>query len=526
MKDGKIKQSIVQIKNYFIAWPKAKRIRAGVIAGLIVLAAIALTVWLNHGRSGYRVLYQDLSAEEAGEVYRTLQELGGKPQLNAQGEVMVPSAEYDVWLLQLAAKGYPQTALPYDVFASHAGMTATEAESEQWLLYQLQDRIQATLQHMEGVSGADVTINMPESSDYIWEQAEGGKKASAGILLNLKRNVELTPLQVTAIKNLVASSVPQMEPADVTVVDAATSLELSGTADGGTGPMASGQNLLLEQQGQQQIEDNIVRVLTPRYGHNGVVAAAKVTLDYDAMMTEKMELIERPENGGGYVTQFQEGYGINGSVAAGGLVGEEDNTDIPNYAYRAPNTANGMTDYSRKVDYDYGYIKTQVEKGNAILSRATVSVMVDEETMSEARRAELVSLISNSADIDPLFITVSSFHAAAAAPEDEAPQGEDTAPTVPLWVLIAAGAALLLVVLAVIVALLVRRRKRRLAALALADEAAADQSLASRIESYQEQLEAPSDEEEAVLQEVRDFAKTNPEITANLLRSWLKEEDN
>ena len=530
VKVQKLKDSVVNVKNFFLAMPKEKKIRAGIVTAAVLVAAVIITLMLNFNRSGYQVLYSNLERTEAASIYQTLLEMGASPKLNDKGEITVPQEEYDIWLLQLAAKGYPQTALPYDIFNSHSGLTATESDKQQWLLYQLQDRIQETLKRMEGVDSSVVTITMPPTSDYVWQQASQQEKATAGVLLSLHDDIQMSPQQVTAIKNLVASSVPKMEPADVTVVDGKTSLELLDSDDKDNG-LTSTQNLQLEQMVQRQIEENVERILAPRYGRAGVVAAAKVTLDYDKMMTEKLELAEKPENGGGYTTHYEEEYGVNGSQAAGGIVGEENNTDIPEYAYQNPDAEGGMTAYSRSIDYDYSYIKTQVEKGNAALKRATVSVMVDEKNLTVNRRNELVSLVSNSADIVPEQIFVSAFDPAAAdIPVAAEPEPETGPAELPLWVYIAFGAALLLIILlAVLLVLYKRKMKRRAEAEAVAADLSAEQ-MQKEIEEYKKQLgdaakSGMSAKDDAIMGEVRSFARENPEITANLLRSWLKEGD-
>lgn len=526
-----IKEHVVHIKDYVVAMPKKRKITIGVIAGGIILFAIILTLFLNFNQSGYCVLYKNIDSSEASQVYQTLKELGAEPQMNAAGEVMVPKQEYDVWLLQLAEKGFPQTALPYDIFSSHTGMTTTEAERQQWLVYQLQDRLQATLKRMSGVNNAVVTITMPESTDYVWEQATKKQPATASVLLTLKPGVTLTAGQVTAMKNLVASAVPKMEVADVTAVDAQTLLELQG--EGETNGISTTQNLEFEQIVQKQIEDNIVRVLTPRYGKDGVVAVAKATINYDKMITEKMELQEKPKDengkgGGGFTTHTEGEYTLNGKETVGGIVGEENNTDIPSYSYSKPDEKD-TTHYTWNTDIDYSYIKTQIEKGNAILERATVSVMVKDENLSQERQTELINLVSKSADIDKKQIFVSSFKPEVADDsKGEAQSDWGFLEMIPLWAYFAAGGVVLLVVfLIIMITAMKRKAKRKKELAALQQEEDEKRRAQEEILAYKRQLSeaksGPQPKEAAIMDEVRNFAKDNPEITASLLRSWLKE---
>ena len=531
MKVGDTKNLLKQLTAFWQnGSKKSHRILVSVVAGILLLAVL-LTVVLNNKNAGYQVLYPNLSATESGSVYQALLTMGATPIINDKGEVMVPEKEYDIWILQLAAQGYPQTALTYDVFSSNSGLTATEFEKKQWLVFQLQDRIQETLSRMNGVESATVTINLAETGSNAWQMAQSsGVSSTAGVLLTLQSGVTLSGEQIAAIKNLVASSVPKMTADKVTVVDAKTGVELQEESlqVGITGT----QNLEYEQIVQKQLEENGRRVLAPRYGAEGVVAVAKVTLDYDKMMTERLELLERPENGGGFQTHQEGRYTIGGQASAGGIVGEEDNTDIPQYGYNLAVDEGDLTYYWWSKDYDYGYIKTQIEKGNAELKRATISVMVAAEDLTEELREELIALVSGSTDIGTDNIFVSSFTEPVVEVE---PNVEPVVPQtawekIPLRIKIAVGVGLLLLLGALVALIIIVKKKRKKAR--LLQEALEAEELARQrqgeIEQHKKELEEQAKrgidvKDEAVMKDVRTFAHDNPQVTANLIRSWLKE---
>ncbi len=526
-----IKKAFAKIKDYFANMPKDKRKKMGIIGGIVVALIVVLTLVINLGGSGYTVLYKDIESAEAGQIYQALITSDIKAKMNEKGEVMVPRADYNQSLLLMASQGFPNSSLPYSIFESHSGLTSTESERKQWLIYQLQDRLQDTLKSMDGIVAATVTVNIPETSDYVWQQTATGSGSTAGVLLTFRTGTAITETQVNSIKTLVAASVPQLTPENVTVVNAATREELGASyssSELASGVLSQTEQLEFEEIVRRQIESNIVRVLTPRYGKEGVVATAFVTIDYDSMITESMQLQQDPE-GDGYTTHFEENWSLNEGSAAGDIVGEENNTDIPQYAY---NTGDGspMTDYNKEVDYEYGYIKQQIEKGAAVLKRATVAVMVDEENLTEARRSELTGLVSAAADIAPELIYVSSFRNAG--------EVTDTTPSIldsiPLWQLVCIiGGALVLIIIIISIAVAIRRAKKRKAerkamkkeAIELGVDPNASQE---EIERYKRELAdaamaSVNAKDNAIMDEVRDFARDNPEITANLLRSWLKE---
>lgn len=531
------KDVIGGVKAYFVEMPKKKRYVVFGIVGAVVAIAAIVTIILNINAGKNKVLYSGLEQSEANSVYQLLNEQGVDVKMSGPGEITVPADRYDELLLQLAGQGYPQSALPYDIFSSHTGLTATESERKQYLIFQLQDRVQQTLQRISGVKGATVTINIPDTSDYVWQQTQEKEGSHASVLLALDAGNTLTSIQVDGVRKLVSTGCPNMEAKDVTVVDAATSLELYGTeatSDGAVLGFSSSQSLELEQLEQKRLEDNIVRLLEPRYGKGGVVATAKVTLNFDKMITEEKKLQEKPGGGGNVShTEGQETVKGDGSIT-GGIVGEEDNTDIPTQGYNNGQAEEGMTNREWNIDYDYSYIKTQIEKGNAKVDRATVSVMVNEKNLGQDLRTELTSLISNSVDVPVGQIAISSF--TVPEPETIPVLGPNPGQEIQIllssvswWVWVAVGLA---IILAAVILILVYNMRRKAKKQQLADKAQQDQEAMMKVKNeiaeYKRQLSdaakgSSSDVDNAIMDEVKDFAKTNPVVTANLLRNWLKE---
>lgn len=532
-------KSLASIKNYFAEMPKKKRNLVFGIAGGIVLLAAVLAIVLNVTGDKYVALYQGLEASEAAEIYQELLADGINAQMDSTGNVVVPAEVYDQCLLTLAAEGYPKTALTYDIFESSQGLTATESDRKQALIHQTQDRLQSTLMRISGIISADVTLAIPETTDYVWQQTEDDTKTTASVNIEFADDIELDDEQITAIKNLVASAVPKLEPEEVHIIDAANMVELVLSEDK-YGGLTYNQNLDFERMVQEQIEENVKRILTPKYGKDGVFAVAKVTINYDKMMTEKMELIPNSQEEG-FLTHEEGTFQGGPEDVAGGVAGEENNTDIPDYTYNGGTALDGETMVEGLRDYDYGYIKTQIEKGNAILDRATVSVMVKQANLSNTNREEITDIVSKSVDIEPENISVSSF--VGEEPQDDVVVNKtffEKLAELPLWqIILVLGLIVLLVLIIILVPVIIIARKRKKKKKdgmeeylqQIEDERAAEQlQLQQEIDRYKKELAdiAMGDadpKDEAILKEVRNFAKANPKITANLLRSWIKDGD-
>ena len=207
---------------------------------------------------------------------------------------------------------------------------------------------------------------------------------------------------------MAATAIPKLNADDVVVVDAATGVEMPGLDDPNATGYYSVQRLDYEQLIAKRIEDNVKRLLASRYGTDGVTAVATVVLDYDKMVSESKQYQNNGNGNTGVTNHFEERYSLGGTVAAGGIVGEENNTDYPpTYPNDNGDGEAGVTDYYRNIDYDVSYIMTQIEKGEPVLQRASVAVIVNDENFNIEIEDTLIQLISKAVNIttDRVWIT-------------------------------------------------------------------------------------------------------------------------
>ncbi|WP_394925107.1 flagellar basal-body MS-ring/collar protein FliF [uncultured Robinsoniella sp.] len=518
---------------------KEKKILIGVLAGIVVLA-IGLTVALNMNNQAYEVLFPGMSREENTEVLAVLQSRSVETKRNAEGEVMVPSEELGDIMLDMSALGYPKTTLPFNIFSDNTGFTTTEFEKKQYLLLNLQDRMERTLNNMQGIKKAIVTLNVPDESNYVWDENESGSTGS--VSLNLLPGFSLTPEKVTSIKNLVANSVPRLTADKVTVVNSDTMEELAAN-EGEDSSYYGLDRLDFESKVEKKLEDKISNVMSLGYPADQFRVSATVVIDYDKMLTENLKYVPSEDNKG-VQEHFEENRNLTDkeAKAAGSVAGEENNTDVPTYT-NGDNTGADKTtgDYSRSEDYLVSYIKKQIEKDNVKLEKATVAITVNDSNLTDAKRQELINSASKAANIDPADIVVTSFQQVQEAKQTE-PAAKPEEPkslfgNLDDRIVIGAGVgAVLLIVL--LLCLLVRRRKKiskeedeifkEALAVSLDPETIADGSdPVDRAEedAVQNTINQEVKLNKAPTEEVRSFAKSNPEIVAAMISSWLKEDE-
>lgn len=191
-------------------------------------------------------------------------------------------------MLDMSLLGYPKTALPFNIFSDNTGFTTTEFEKKQYLLLNLQDRLERTLKDMSGISNAIVTLNVSDDSIYVWD--EQSSDSTGSVSLTLVPSYELSPEKVAAIKKLVANSVPRLLPENVAVINAVTMEELQGQSLD-SGSYYGLDRLDFESKVEKRLEDKIMNVLTLAYKPSQIRVSATVVIDYDKMITENMQYV-------------------------------------------------------------------------------------------------------------------------------------------------------------------------------------------------------------------------------------------
>ena len=532
---NKLKDWLEKLKEKWEAQPKRTRVMVLTAVFVVLSVALTMTIWLNISRMGYRVIFPGMTSGEATEVYATLQEMGVDVQISAGQQVSVPADQWDALVFELNSRGYPKTALSYDTFTSATGFTSTEFEKRVALVYQLQDRVQQTLMRQPDVIDAVVTFYVPETSNYMWDQ-NNPEKSTANISITMAAGKELTAARVSAIKHLAATSVPKLSIDDVAVIDALTGVELLGLEAQESDADYRQRMMDLELLMAKNMEDKVRRLLTPRYGADGVTVVASVQLDYDKLVTEtkQYEALDGGD-GGGVRSHYEEAGTRTGTDAAGGLVGEENNTDVPQYPYYNTDGDGNMLSYSRLIDYDNSYILTQLERGQAVKS-ASIAVIVNDSDFTNEKEDTLVDLVSKSVNLAKENVVVTNLQVGASEPVDGPATPGALTPRQLLLLFIIAG-VLLLIVIIVIILLSLRRKKKKeededeKARLAQMEEDEKqrrenERAIAEHKKKLQEEAKtkAANPAESAIVNEVRDFVEENPEIAAALIRSMMKEE--
>ena len=276
----KLKQTFQRVKDFIRGVnPKKRRIFIAV-AALVIVISIGTALFLN--KKEYNVLFTGLTGEEATEIMGKLQEKGVEYKSQGDGTILVDAKVEEKIRAELVYEGYPKSGFTYDVFKDNIGLMTTDFEKVKYELFELQDRIGATIRLFEGVKDAKVTIALGEERRYVLD-ANQKTDAKASVVVLMQEDKVLTAKQVNGIKHLVEKSIPDLNISNVSVLDGAGK-ELSAGDDS--------QNELtklkseLEDQIERNIETKVINVLAPFYGEHNVRVSVKANLDINKRIRE------------------------------------------------------------------------------------------------------------------------------------------------------------------------------------------------------------------------------------------------
>ncbi len=501
-----------------------------------VIAAIVITVLLN--RKEYVVLFENLETSEAAEIAAIIDEAGYDYTIHG-GKITVPKGTEDKLTMTLAQQGYPKSTLTYDLYTANVGMFTTESEKNEYSRMALESRLSAIVSSLENVDKATVTLSIPKPKNTVIAAYQNDP--TAHVVVYLKDNTVLTTSQILGITHIVKMSVAGMEDEDVSIVDSNGVLIIADEENIDVIAEET-RKLRFKTDLENQIKYKIIELLTPAYSEDGFSVAVNMVLNFDTKVSEDTVYTPSTEDEKGMLQHAQAENATGYATAEGGVVGVERNADD---TYPTGDTEGNGNWSESSVDNTYlvNTYKEQVEKAGYTIDNLSVSAIIYTDYLPDATKNDLTQLIGNAASVNPLMIndvvTVTSLPKYSEGEEEEDEQKYLFGLTL-RQLLILGGILLGLMIILIVVLIAVSRsakkkRKQFEQELLAANTGGANEPLVENfalLAEHQPGVDIPSllgsdenSKEVIIRREITEFARQRPEIVAQLLRSWMNEED-
>jgi flagellar M-ring protein FliF len=221
---------------YALLPPAVKQILLLVGLAAAIAAGIAMVLW-SQGEN-YTPLYSGLADRDIGEITAQLDSATVPYEIDpATGSLLVPAdRKYEV-RMQLASSGLPRGAgFGIEEMPDRSSFGQTPFMENALYVRAVETELARTIGSMQPVEMARVHLALPPQSVFLRQKRE----PSASVMLKLYSGRRLDDEQVQSVVHLVASSVPDLTPSRVTVVDQTGAL-LTAQSNDSTASLTSSQ---------------------------------------------------------------------------------------------------------------------------------------------------------------------------------------------------------------------------------------------------------------------------------------------
>lgn len=345
-----------------------QRISIVVVVLLVGGSVWGLTRWKHE--TDFRPLYSSMAAEDAAAVVQKLKESGVEYRLLDNGStVMVASAKLAESRLALATAGLPKSGrIGFELF-DKTNFGATELVEHVNYQRALEGELERTVMSITEVEQARVHISLTKESVFLDQQ----QPAKASVMIKLRIGARISPQNVTAISQLVASAVPGLTPDAVSVLDTDGRLLSRPYHANNDGTQITGETLELRQQLEHDLVSKINATLEPLLGADRFRAGAFV--DCDLTSSEQEEETFDPTKSVMASSQKTEDATDRASVS--GIPGTASN--LPRPPSPVPGGGSEVSRRTENVQYETSRIvrKTKIPQG--LIKRMSLSVLVAQE---------------------------------------------------------------------------------------------------------------------------------------------------
>ncbi len=248
------------------------------VMGAIILGLLMFFVFISMRVTTpeLKLLYTNLSSIDSGAVAAKLEETNIPYEMSSDGSrILVPGDDVGRARMLLAAEGLPNGgSMGYEIFDEQNAFGTTNFVQNINQVRALEGELSRTINSLDSIGTARVHIVLPQRELFSRET----RTASASVFLGVHSGLTIDRQQIAAIQSLVASGVPNLKAADVSVVDSnGNLLAKGGSDDEDSSFQADDQRRSHEKQLKTKIEEQVGRIVG--FGKVSAIVTAKMNFD-------------------------------------------------------------------------------------------------------------------------------------------------------------------------------------------------------------------------------------------------------
>ncbi|MEZ5523991.1 MAG: flagellar basal-body MS-ring/collar protein FliF [Pseudomonadales bacterium] len=189
----------------------------GLLVGLAASIAIGFAVVLWSQEPEYTPLLANMQNIDANDAVNILQSNEIPYKIDSRsGGLLVASDQLHAARMKLASVGITDNrSVGFELLDREQGLGTSQFMENISYRRGLEGELARTISSLQSVRAARVHLGLPKSTVFVRD----ARKPTASVFVDLMSGRSLKDTQVSAITNLVASSVPELDPLNVTIVD-------------------------------------------------------------------------------------------------------------------------------------------------------------------------------------------------------------------------------------------------------------------------------------------------------------------
>lgn len=439
--------------------PPALRNNLSLLLGLAVAITAAVMLFLWQDQSNYKPVFGAREKVAASDMMSVLEAEAIPYRIHPEsGQVMVPSGELGKVRMLLAAKGVTaQLPAGLELMDKNDPLGVSQFVQDVRFRRGLEGELAQSILTMDAIATARVHLAIAKTSSFV---AGAADQSSASVVVAVKPGRSLSNEQIAAIVNMVSSSVANLSPSRVSLVDQAGNylsarVDLSEGYDG----MAQGQgDNSAAKRYTDEVRNNVNELLAPVLGANNFKMSVTADVDNDKIEETQEKYGEAPKVTSEAMREEMErnrmALGVPGTLsnrppvadpAAAGADGQAaDGAARPDDGSARKNATTRQYAYDRAI--------TQIKRSRGRLKKLSVAVVLNNASAANpklgytpAELANIERILKGGLGIDAArgdVLTVSSLSFPAAPAAQEWWQERDNVVDMTNYALYALGALL------------------------------------------------------------------------------------
>ncbi len=526
---GKLSQIFKNLIEKWKGLSKKKKIAFGIIFTAVIGALIYLGIYF--GSTKYDVLFSNMSSTDSAAVYKQLQ--ADKVNAKVQGNsILVPKDQVDKLRMQMLSEVSMTNGSQGFELLDKTKLGSTDAEMKINYQRALQGELERTIKGLPEIQNARVSLVLPDDTQFVKDTQPG----SASVTLQMKQGQKLNSDQVRALVALISGSVKNVPKENVQIIDDKLNLlskdlfndKKDITSDSTTSAEKQQQ---LKQEYEKELEKKLSNMLEAVYGKDKVKVKVNADLDFDAVQQDSTTYDPK--------SVVVSEHNIKDTSTGQGNTASSSPVDNNMSNTATTNNGNGSSTHDESTkNYDVSEVKQKTIKAPGAVKRLTASVALD-GNVDPTTKTSISNLAVSAIGYDakrgdtinveglPFDTTIKD---QAKKDLDAMNKSADQAKKNKTYIMFGILAA---VILGAAVALFLWRRKKREEEEDLFDDETGgiDVLVGDEMEPTKQQFKfKPVDFEEENEQthmenEIKNYAKEKPDQVADIVKSWLAEDE-